>query len=224
MEEVQLDEALTKKILGRIYVQSLKLGEFGKSLDILTSSENTSKPRFMSERKFTEYLKELKRLGLVLFDEKSARLTLEGRRKIVVVMIGGAFDIIHPGHIETLKQAKALGDVLAVSVARDSTYKRNKHKDPVHNERLRRDLVSSVKFVDVAVLGSEKDIFETVRFLEPDIIALGYDQAHSEKTIKDGAEKAGIEARVVRLDSQVPRIKTSSIMANDYREELLNGT
>ena len=223
LEQRKLDESLTKKILARIFIQSLKLGEFGNSLDTLTLNESV-KPGYMPEQVFSEYLRELEHHGLIFFEENSPRLTPVGRKEIVVVMVGGSFDIIHPGHIETLREAKKLGDLLAVSVARDRTYKRNKHKDPLHGEKLRRDLVCSVKFVDLAVLGSEKDIFETVHFLKPDIIALGYDQTHSERAIKEGARRAGIESKVVRLDSKVPKIKTSSILASDDRNELLSGT
>ena len=219
---MKLNESLTKKILVRVYIQSLKLGEFGHGLDTLTLNESI-KPDYMPEQMFSDYLRELEHHGLIFFEENSPRLTPVGRKEIVVVMVGGSFDIIHPGHIETLREAKRLGDLLAVSVARDSTYKRNKRKDPLHGEKLRRDLVCSVKFVDLAVLGSEKDIFETVHFLKPDIIALGYDQAHSEQAIKEGVRRAGIESKVVRLDSKVPKIKTSSILANDDRNELLSG-
>jgi cytidyltransferase-like protein len=221
---MQLEETLTKKILASIYIQSLKSDQFSEISDRITSRDR-AKPEYMPAPVFGEYLAELERHGLVCYEENSLQLTLEGRKKILVVMIGGSFDIIHPGHIDTLRQAKTLGDVLVVSVARDSTYKRNKGKEPIHNENLRQELVSCVKFVDAAVLGSEDDIFETVRFLKPDIIALGYDQLHSESAIKEGAKKVGIEPKVVRLKSQVPDIKTSSIFStSNKRGELLTGT
>jgi cytidyltransferase-like protein len=217
---LQLDEDVAKKVLGKIYVQSLKAGVFGRNLDNLTL-QGAIKPDYVTEETFRGCLQELERQGLIILEDGNPDLTAEGRKKIVVVMVGGSFDIIHPGHIETLRQAKAMGDVLAVSVARDETFRRNKGKEPMHNEKLRQDLVCSIKYVDLAVLGSEKDIFETVRFLKPDIIALGYDQSHSEKSIKERASKAGIESRVVRLKTQVPTIKTSSILASRDREDLL---
>ena len=104
-------------------------------------------------------------------------LNPSGRKLITIVMTGGAFDIIHPGHIETLEQARALGDALIVSVARDSTFEKNKKRKPQHSEVLRKNLVAAIRTVDCSVLGSETDIFETVELLKPDIIALGYDQA-----------------------------------------------
>jgi cytidyltransferase-like protein len=143
------------------------------------------------------------------------KLTESGRRCIVVVMAGGAFDIIHPGHIETLEQAKALGDVLVVSVARDSTFERNKKRKPQHGEILRKELVSSLRMVDAAVLGSVTNIFETVLLLKPEIIALGYDQFHSEEKITEEIKSHGLRTKVVRLQSSNPKIKTSSIVNKD---------
>src|SRR6202035_2286777 len=116
-------------------------------------------------RLFAE-LSELEKRNLVKLSESSPFLTLQGRKEIVAVMTGGAFDILHPGHIETLEQARALGDALIVSVARDSTYERNKNRKPHHQELQRRKLVAAVRAVDASVLGSEVDIFETVVLLK----------------------------------------------------------
>jgi cytidyltransferase-like protein len=217
---LQLDEFLTKHILSRIYIQTLKYGQFGSSL-VGTMLEEGAKPTFMPADLFSDYLLQLQRQGLISGNHGFHSLTPKGRRDIVVVMIGGGFDIIHPGHIDALKRAKSLGDVLVVSVARDSTYKRNKNREAIHPEKLRQELVSSVKFVDAAVLGSEKDIFETVQFLKPDIIALGYDQKHSENAIEEGAAKVGVQCKVVRLTSHIPNIKTSSLITSRNNKELL---
>ena len=169
-----------------------------------------------SDNEFGVQLERLRNSGLAENSgTDSVRLTTEGRKEIRVVMAGGSFDIIHPGHIETLEKAKALGDVLVVSVARDSTYLRNKKKKPLHNEDLRRKLVGSIKFVDAAILGSEEDIFKTVEIVRPDIVALGYDQSHDEIGFRRELSKRGLNVEVVRLDSSIPDIKTSRI-ARDY--------
>jgi len=80
-----------------------------------------------------------------------------------IVLAGGVFDIIHPGHIHTLNAAKALGDVLVVAIATDKTAKKMKKRQPLHSQELRHELVSSLSMVDVAVIGNEDDIFETVK-------------------------------------------------------------
>ena len=51
-----------------------------------------------------------------------------------IVLAGGVFDIIHPGHIHTLNAAKALGDVLVVAIATDSTAEKMKKRPPLHNQ------------------------------------------------------------------------------------------
>ncbi|MGH9922792.1 MAG: adenylyltransferase/cytidyltransferase family protein [Nitrososphaerales archaeon] len=141
-------------------------------------------------------------------------LTDIGRDALKVVFAGGVFDIIHPGHIHTLKSAKALGDVLVVSIARNVTAVKTKGNPPIHDEKLRQELVSSLKFVDLALLGSEEDIFKTVEMVKPNIIALGYDQVHQEKHIIEECKKRGLNLQVVRLQSPVPDLKSSSIKKN----------
>jgi len=79
------------------------------------------------------------------------------------VLAGGVFDIIHPGHIHTLNAAKALGDVLVVAIATDKTAQKMKKRQPLHNQELRRELVSCLSMVDKAIVGHEDDIFETVK-------------------------------------------------------------
>ena len=81
------------------------------------------------------------------------------------------------------------------------------------SELERAQLVNSVKYVDLAVLGSERSIFDTVMKVKPDIIALGYDQKHDEKALVDEARKRGLSIKVVRLASPIPEIKSSKIIA-----------
>jgi len=128
-----------------------------------------------------------------------------------IVLAGGVFDIIHPGHIHTLNAAKALGDVLVVAIATDKTAKKMKKRQPLHSQELRHELVSSLSMVDVAVIGNEDDIFETVREIKPDIIALGYDQVHQEQFISDGCKRINLDVEIVRLQSPVPHLSSSEI-------------
>jgi FAD synthetase len=113
-------------------------------------------------------------------------------------MASGVFDLIHLGHVHYLEEAKKLGDELVVVVARDSTVRKEKH-EPITPEEFRRDLVESLKPVDKAVLGGEGDMFKVVEELEPDIIALGYDQYHDAERIEAELKKRGLDIEVVRL-------------------------
>ena len=128
-----------------------------------------------------------------------------------IVLAGGVFDIIHPGHIHTLNAAKALGDVLVVAIATDKTAQKMKKMTPLHNQELRCELVSSLSMVDEAIVGHEEDIFETVKEIKPDIIALGYDQTHQEKFISDGCKRINLDVEIVRLQSPIPKLSSSEI-------------
>ena len=128
-----------------------------------------------------------------------------------IVLAGGVFDIIHPGHIHTLNAAKALGDVLVVAIATDKTAQKMKKRPPLHSQKLRRELVSCLSMVDSAIIGHEEDIFETVKEIKPDIIVLGYDQIHQEKFIDDGCKRINLYVKIVRLQSPVPDLSSSSI-------------
>ena len=128
-----------------------------------------------------------------------------------IILAGGVFDIIHPGHIHTLNAAKALGDVLVVAIATDKTAQKMKKRSPLHNQELRCELVSCLSMVDKAVIGHEDDIFKTVKAIEPNIIVLGYDQIHQEKFIDEGCKRINLNVDIVRLQSPVPKLSSSEI-------------
>lgn len=119
---------------------------------------------------------------------------------MVRVVATGTFDIIHPGHIKYLEEAKKLGDELIVIVARD---KNVKHKPkPIIPEEQRVRVVSALKPVDKAILGDEHDIFKPIIELKPDIIALGYDQHFDEKKLEEELRKRGLNTKVVRITAK----------------------
>ena len=128
-----------------------------------------------------------------------------------IVLAGGVFDIIHPGHIHTLNAAKALGGILVVAIATDKTAKKMKKRSPLHTQELRRELVSCLSMVDKAIVGHEDDIFQTVKKVKPNIIVLGYDQVHQEKFISDGCKRINLNVEIVRLETPVPHLSSSEI-------------
>ncbi len=114
-------------------------------------------------------------------------------------MATGVFDLLHPGHIYFLAEAKRLGDELVVVVARDSTARKFKH-EPITSEAQRVQLVAALKPVDRALLGHEGgSIYDILEEIQPDIIALGFDQIHNEEHIVEEARKRGLRTKVVRL-------------------------
>lgn len=115
------------------------------------------------------------------------------------VLAFGCFDILHMGHYTYLKNAKKLGDKLIVVVARDSTIRNLKGREPLLDEESRRKLVESLRFVDSAMLGGKGDRYEIIKRIKPSIIALGYDQKQDERALKKKLSEMGINAKVVRI-------------------------
>jgi FAD synthetase len=117
---------------------------------------------------------------------------------VVRVMATGVFDLLHPGHVFFLTEARKLGDELVVVVARDQTARRLK-REPYVPEHIRREMVEALKPVDRAVLGSATDIYETVINERPNIIALGYDQVWNEQEVVKECERRGVPVKVARI-------------------------
>ncbi|MDE1727618.1 MAG: FAD synthase [Thaumarchaeota archaeon] len=201
-------DAFDKEIITAFFVASLS-GD--TAADIIRKKSSLS-PEYIQEK--IDYLV---KNGFIENNKKT--LTEFGRNSIRVVLAGGVFDIIHPGHIHTLRAAKALGNVLVVVIATDKTAQKMKNRIPLHNMELRKDLVRSLSMVDYAVVGYEGNIFKSVEIIKPNIIALGYDQVHQEKFIIDGCKKIGIDVSIARLQSPIPDIKSSKI-ENDYGKSI----
>ena len=120
----------------------------------------------------------------------------------VRVMAVGVFDLLHAGHLHYLEQARALGNHLTVVFAHDDTVRARKH-EPVTNHDLRKRMVEGLKPVDAAIIGNSPDvsIFEILPKVNPDIIALGYDQEHAEDSIKQKLQELGHgQINVTRVD------------------------
>lgn len=196
-----------KTILKGIYLNSI--------LKLENTIQNLSQNLNVTEDYIIEKYNYLTKINLVSKVNDELTLLNAGRSKICVVLTGGVFDIIHPGHIFTLSSAKNLGDVLIVVVARDKTVLKNKNRNPMNNEIQRLELVRSIKFVDTAILGSDNDIYETVLKVRPDIIALGYDQKHNKLDLEEKMKARGLSIKIVRLCTEMPSIKSSNIIRNN---------
>ncbi len=182
-----------------------------------TVLEIIKKKSLLSDDAINSKIDELIKNQLVNKDRTT--LTEIGRDSLHVVLSGGVFDIIHPGHISTLNAAKALGDVLVVVVATDNTSEKMKKRKPLHSQEQRQELVNSLSMVDLCLVGQEADIFKTVNRVRPQIIALGYDQVHQEKFITDGCKRINLDAKVARLQSPTPEISSSKI-EKEYGEDI----
>ncbi len=115
------------------------------------------------------------------------------------VVAFGTFDILHPGHLFYLNAAKKLGNELVVVIARDVNVFKSKGNIPVNNEMARWEMVQALKPVDKAVLGNTGNIYDKVKELHPQIIALGYDQHLDLKKLKRELNKRKLNCNVIRL-------------------------
>ncbi|MDG6989071.1 MAG: FAD synthase [Nitrososphaerota archaeon] len=194
----------SRHVLAAIFSASL----LGTAPDARTLGQRLHLSRSEAEHE----LSVLDERGLVRTEGGRARLTEKGRKSIKVVFIGGGFEVIHYGHVYTIEKAKGLGDALVVSVARDSTIRKRKGREPIVSEKDRVRLLSALRSVDAAILGVEGDIYVTLQKVSPDVVALGYDQYHMEGDIKSEAARRGLKVNVVRLDSPYPEIKTSRLL------------
>ena len=199
MVNKEIKEVLAKILINQIKQGAARIEDLKQTLPFNTAT-------------LRKLIGEAAKRGLIKRSRGTYTLTEKGRGALKVVLAGGVFDVIHPGHIYTLRSSKALGDVLIVSVARDKTVLANKGHMPINSESERLELVSSIKYVDLALLGSESSIYEVVEAVRPDIIAIGYDQKHKEDELLAECEKRGIKVKVIRLDTSKPHLKTSTIL------------
>ena len=181
-------------------------------LDPSISAYDRIKSRLpISQQIYDSRVKQLIKMGLVERSDPS-KLTFIGRDALKVVLVGGVFDLIHPGHIHTLQAAKEQGDVLVVIIARTTTAQKIKSQRKIyHNENQRKELVSSLSFVDLVLIGREGTLYDSVEYVKPNVIALGYDQAHSEKEVAENCKKRNLNIHVIRLSTPIPGSKSSKI-------------
>jgi cytidyltransferase-like protein len=136
-----------------------------------------------------------------LLTERNGRFYLreDVRKKLKVVLTGGAFDVLHIGHLITLIEAKKYGDVLVVAVAKDEHIKR-KGRDPIHHQEYRKMMVGSMKMVDAAISGFE-DPKTMLKLVDPQVIVYGYDQ-------KEFLKPEGV--KIVKLERKIDDSKFKS--------------
>lgn len=134
------------------------------------------------------------------------RKHLSGR----LVFTNGVFDLLHPGHVDVLRAARAEGDVLVVGVNSDSSVRRLKGESrPVRNEAERIYVLAALESVDAVVVFDEDTPLALVEAIEPDVIVKGGD--YSEETIVGASVVRSRGGRVVVVPL-TPGQSTTSII------------
>lgn len=119
-------------------------------------------------------------------------------RDRTVVFTNGCFDLLHPGHVEYLAQARALGDALVVGLNSDASVRRlNGAGRPLVPEAGRAAMLAGLRSVDAVTLFDEDTPLELIRALLPDVLVKGGDYDLDGIVGRDAVEKAGGDVRVL---------------------------
>ena len=139
----------------------------------------------------------------------AGRLRARGQ---VIVFTNGVFDLLHPGHVRYLQDARRLGDALIVGVNSDRSVKALDKGDdrPINAEGERAEVLAALACVDAVVIFDEETPHEIVSAVQPDILVKGADWAEGTIVGADIVEARG--GRVVRIPT-VAGYSTSAILA-----------
>lgn len=138
------------------------------------------------------------------------RFGREKRKGRLVVFTNGCFDLLHPGHIRGLEQARELGDVLIVGLNSDASVRQLKGEGrPVLPERERAEILAALGCVDAVVIFHELTPRETIAKLLPDVLVKGGDWPGDQIVGREEVEAAG--GRVVSVPL-VPGYSTTEIL------------
>jgi D-glycero-beta-D-manno-heptose 1-phosphate adenylyltransferase len=115
-----------------------------------------------------------------------------------VVFTNGVFDLLHPGHVRYLQQAKELGDALIVGVNSDRSVRLNKGEGrPIHAEAERAEILAALQLVDVVVVFDDETPHEVIAAVQPDVLVKGADWPEDGIVGRDIVEaRGGVVVRV----------------------------
>lgn len=123
------------------------------------------------------------------------RLREQGRR---VVFTNGCFDLLHPGHVRYLAEARALGDALIVALNSDASVRRLKGTGrPILNEQERAEVMAALASVDFVTIFDEDTPRELIAAVLPDLLVKGGDWPIAQIVGREEVEAAG--GRVLSL-------------------------
>ena len=116
-----------------------------------------------------------------------------------VVFTNGVFDLLHPGHVRYLQDARQLGDALIVGVNSDRSVRANKGPDrPITPESERAEILLALECVDAVAIFDEETPADIIRRIQPDVLVKGADWGPDNIVGRDTVEARG--GRVVRME------------------------
>jgi len=149
--------------------------------------------------------------GILSREEAIRQFGRANRGSRRVVFTNGCFDLLHPGHIQGLEQARDLGDALIVGINSDASVRELKGPSrPVIPELERAEILAALDCVDAVVVFDEPTPREIISVLLPDILVKGGDWPGNQIVGREEVEAAG--GRVVSI-AVVPEYSTTAILA-----------
>ncbi len=150
-------------------------------------------------------------MGKIVSQEELIQLTARekraGRR---VVFTNGCFDLLHPGHVRCLAEARALGDLLVVAINSDRSVRGNKGPErPLVNEQDRAEVLAALGSVDYVTIFDEATPRELIARVLPNVLVKGADWAPDQVAGREEVEAAG--GRVISIPL-APGYSTTSIV------------
>ena len=134
-----------------------------------------------------------------------------GGRGLRVGFTNGCFDLIHPGHVRLLAQARAACDRLVVGLNTDASVRRLKGPTrPVQNEMARATVMASMRPVDAVMLFAEDTPERLIAAIRPDVLIKGADYRMDQVVGAEIVQARG--GQVVLIDLQEGHSTTNTIM------------
>lgn len=147
---------------------------------------------------------------ILTLEEAILRFGREKRNGRRIVFTNGCFDLLHPGHIGSLEQARALGDALIVGLNSDASVRKLKGAGrPVLPELERAEILCALECVDAVVIFDEPTPREIISRLLPDVLVKGGDWPGDQIVGREEVEAAG--GRVVSIPV-VPGYSTTAML------------
>lgn len=135
-----------------------------------------------------------------LLDDAGIRAFVRAHREAgrTVVFTNGVFDLLHPGHVRYLQEARRLGDALVIGLNADESVRRNKGPArPINPQEERAEVLLALACVDAVVIFREDTPDRIIRMVQPQVLVKGADWAADAIVGRDTVEASG--GRVVRI-------------------------
>lgn len=134
-------------------------------------------------------------------DEAKSRVKAWKQAGCKVVFSNGCFDLLHPGHLQYLEKARAMGDRLVVAVNDDASVRMLKGSGrPIQPAGERAEILAALAAVDLVTIFEEPDPLNIIKELMPDVLAKGADWASDQIIGREAVESAGGQVMQIEFE------------------------